>query len=62
MHVYPCVYGYIQISFPLNMLVDDSENNEEMVALENEEKEFMKQYDDWMAQYTKWREDNKSMI
>ena len=50
------------LTFPLNMLVDDSENNEEMVALENEEKEFMKQYDDWMAQYTKWREDNKSMI
>ena len=34
--------------------------NQELQAIESEEKEFNKQYTDWLQQYKDWKDQNKS--
>ena len=36
-------------------------NKEAMDALQQEEREFESQYQDWMKRYTDWKEQNKSL-
>lgn len=34
--------------------------NEALVAIQQEERDFEKQYKDWMKQYSDWKDQNKS--